>query len=58
MDVGKDTFAPYAGDLRNLHPEGMPLPFFSFFILLLLLFYLYMSNLYLLIVLQLLDVLL
>ena len=26
----RDTFAPYTGDLRNLRPEGMPLPFFSF----------------------------
>ena len=25
MEVGRDTFAPYTGDLGNLHPEGMPL---------------------------------
>ena len=64
MDVGRDTFAPYVGDLGNLCPESMPLPFFSSFILLLLsslfyfYFYLYTSNLYLFIVLQLPGVLL
>ena len=28
MDVGRDTFAPYIGDLGNLRPGGMPLPLF------------------------------
>ena len=28
MDVGRDPFAPYSGDLGNHHPEGMSLPFF------------------------------
>ena len=28
MDVGRDPFAPYSGDLGNLRPEGMSLPFF------------------------------
>ena len=27
VDVGRDPFAPYSGDLRNLHPEGTSLPF-------------------------------
>ena len=26
VDVGRDTFAPYTGDLGNLRPEGMSLP--------------------------------
>ena len=30
MDVGKDPFAPYSGDLGNLHLEGTSLPFFIF----------------------------
>ena len=30
MDVGRDPFAPYSGDLGNLRPEGMSLPFFFF----------------------------
>ena len=32
IKVGKDTFAPYTGELGNLHPEGMFLPssFFTF----------------------------
>ena len=30
MDVGRDTFAPYTGDLGNLRPKGMPLPFYLF----------------------------
>ena len=39
VDVGRDTFAPYTGDLGNLRPEGMPshfsllfLPFYLLFI--------------------------
>ena len=28
VDVGRDPFAPYSGDLGNLRPEGMSLPFF------------------------------
>ena len=27
VDVGKDPFAPYIGDLGNLRPQGMSLPF-------------------------------
>ena len=45
MDVGRDTFAPYTGDLGNLRPKGMPLPFYLFILLLyrlLLLFFVYM----------------
>ena len=26
MDVGRDPFPPYTGDLGNLRPEGMSLP--------------------------------
>ena len=32
MDVGKDPFAPYSGDLGNLRPESTSLPFSSFFL--------------------------
>ena len=32
MDVGRDTFAPYTGDLGNLRPEGMPSPFSLLFL--------------------------
>ena len=28
VDVGRDPFAPFSGDLGNLRPEGMSLPFF------------------------------
>ena len=28
VDVGRDPFTPYSGDLGNLCPEGMSLPFF------------------------------
>ena len=45
MDVGRDTFAPYIGDLGNLRPEGMPSPFSLLFLPFYLLL---MSNLYLL----------
>ena len=27
MDIGRDPFAPYSGDLGNLRPEGTSLPF-------------------------------
>ena len=27
MDVGRDPFAPYSGDLGNLRPEGTSFPF-------------------------------
>ena len=27
MDVGRDPFTPYSGDLRNLRPKGTSLPF-------------------------------
>ena len=30
VDVGRDPFAPYFGDLGNLHPEGTSLPFFLY----------------------------
>ena len=30
VDVGRDPFAPYSGDLGNLCPEGTSLPFFFF----------------------------
>ena len=33
MDVSRDPFAPYSGDLGNLHPEGTSLPFFFFLFL-------------------------
>ena len=33
MEVGRDTFALYTGELQNLHPECMPFPFSSFFFL-------------------------
>ena len=39
VDVGRDTFAPYTGDLGNLRPEGMPLPFSFIFIFILFYFY-------------------
>ena len=32
MDVGRDIFAPYIGDLGNLCPEGMPSPFSLLFL--------------------------
>ena len=40
MDVGKDPFAPYSGDLGSLRLAGMSLPLFllSLFIFILLLF--------------------
>ena len=31
MDVDRDTFAPYTGNLGNLCPKGMPSPFSLFF---------------------------
>ena len=30
VDVGKDPFAPYSGDLGNLRPKSTSLPFFIF----------------------------
>ena len=30
MDVGRDPFASYSGDLGNLRPESTSLPFFIF----------------------------
>ena len=38
VDVYRDPFAPYSGDLRNLRPEGTSLPFFFFLLFFLLLF--------------------
>ena len=32
VDVGRDPFAPYTGDLENLRPEGTSLPFLLFFL--------------------------
>ena len=32
VDVGRDPFAPYIGDLGNLCPEGMSLPFLLLFL--------------------------
>ena len=32
VDVGRDTFAPYTGNLGNLRPEGMPSPFSLLFL--------------------------
>ena len=42
MDVSRDPFAPYSGDLGNLYPEGTSLPFFIF--LFLLSYFLFVSN--------------
>ena len=47
VDIGRDTFAPYNGDLGNLRPEGTP-SLFSLFFFFRFIFYFYMSNLYLL----------
>ena len=53
VDVGRDPFAPYFGDLGNLCPEGTSLPFFTF--LFLLSYFLFASNLCLLFGLQVLN---
>ena len=42
VDVGKDPFAPYSGDLVDLRPEGTSLPFFFF--LCLSFYFLFVSN--------------
>ena len=42
MDVGRDPFAFYSGDLGNLCPEGTSLPFFFF--LFLLFYFVFVSN--------------
>ena len=42
MDVVRDPFAPYFGDLGNLRPEGTSLPFFFF--LCLSFYFLFVSN--------------
>ena len=56
VDVGRDTFAPYTGDLGNFRPEGMSLPFFFItYIIIIIIICMYLINLYLLIALQLLD---
>ena len=45
VDVGRDPFAPYSGDLGNLRPEGTSLPFFFFlFLLTHYYFFLFVSN--------------
>ena len=41
VDVGRDPFTPYSGDLGNLRPEGTPLPFFFFLFSLFLYIYIY-----------------
>ena len=38
VDVGKDPFAPYSGDLGNLRPECTSLPFSPFFFFFILFF--------------------
>ena len=53
MDVGRDCFATYFGDLGNLRPEGTSLPFFTF--LFLLSYFLFVFNLCLLSALQVLN---
>ena len=42
VDVGRDPFAPYSGDLGNLRPEGTSLPFFFF--LFFLFYFVFVSN--------------
>ena len=42
MDVGRDPFAFYSGDLGNLCPEATSLPFFFF--LFLLFYFVFVSN--------------
>ena len=50
MDVGRDTFTPYTGDLGNLCPEGMSLPFFFIiYIVIIIIIFMYLINFYLLI---------
>ena len=47
VDVGRDPFAPYSGDVGNLRPEGTSLPFFFFLLFFLYLFiylFLFVSN--------------
>ena len=43
VDVGKDIFTPYTGDLGNLRPEGMSLPFFfiTYIIIIIIIFYVF-----------------
>ena len=54
VDVGRDPFTPYTGDLGNLHPEGTSLPFLLFFLFTS--FFVCTYNFYSLTVLQLLNV--
>ena len=50
MDVDRDTFAPYTGNLGNLRPEGMSLPFFfTTYIIIIIIIFMYLINFYLLI---------
>ena len=41
VDVGKDIFAAYTGDLGNLRPEGMSLPFFCIIYIIIIIFYVF-----------------
>ena len=54
IDVGKDHFIPYTGDLGNLRPEGTSLPFSLFFLFIS--FFVCTHNFYSLTVLQLLII--
>ena len=46
VDVGRDLFAPYSRDLRNLRPKGTSLPFFIFLFSFYLIFYLFLTLVY------------
>ena len=46
VNIGKDPFPPYSGDLGNLHPEGTSLPFFIFLFLFSFFFYLFLTLVY------------
>ena len=46
VDVGRDPFAPYFGDLGNLCPKGTSLPFFIFLFSFYLIFYLFLTLVY------------
>ena len=46
VDVGRDPFAPYSGDLGNLRPEDTSLPFFIFLFSFYLIFYLFLTLVY------------
>ena len=46
VDIGRDPFAPYSGDLGNLRPEDTSLPFFIFLFSFYLIFYLFLTLVY------------